>query len=147
MIADMVLSDARIAARLPATWSEPASVCGEAWADAGRGTPRRSAVCGGWGRICHLQSAGRADGSFTQLGFTVEDIKTEVAALKARGVVFEDYDIPGLETVDGIAEIDGNYPSKGAANVPLGSGTARATCSAWASRPADLGRRRRAVGY
>jgi hypothetical protein len=27
--------------------------------------------------------------------------------------VFESYQVPGLTTVDGIAEIDGNYPSKG----------------------------------
>ena len=33
--------------------------------------------------------------------------------LRARGVVFEDYDLPGLKTVNGIAEIEGNYPSKG----------------------------------
>jgi hypothetical protein len=29
------------------------------------------------------------------------------------GVVFEDVDVPGLTTVDGIAEVSGNYPSKG----------------------------------
>jgi catechol 2,3-dioxygenase-like lactoylglutathione lyase family enzyme len=29
------------------------------------------------------------------------------------GVVFEEYDTPGLRTVDGIADIEGNYPSKG----------------------------------
>ena len=33
--------------------------------------------------------------------------------LRARGVEFEEYDLPGLRTVDGIAEICGNYPSKG----------------------------------
>jgi hypothetical protein len=27
--------------------------------------------------------------------------------------VFEEYDFPGLRTVDGIAEVEGNYPSKG----------------------------------
>jgi catechol 2,3-dioxygenase-like lactoylglutathione lyase family enzyme len=32
---------------------------------------------------------------------------------RPRGVVFEEYDFPGFETVDGIATIDGNYPSKG----------------------------------
>jgi hypothetical protein len=36
-----------------------------------------------------------------------------VAELRSRGVVFEEYDIPGMKTVDGIAEIEGNYPSKG----------------------------------
>jgi hypothetical protein len=28
-------------------------------------------------------------------------------------VVFEEYDFPGLRTVGGIAEVAGNYPSKG----------------------------------
>jgi len=37
-----------------------------------------------------------------------------VAALKARGVVFEEYDLPGLRTINGIAVVVGNYPSKGA---------------------------------
>jgi hypothetical protein len=59
------------------------------------------------------QSRGAADGSFTQFAFTVENIDAEMAALRARGVVFENYDLPGMETVDGVAEIAGNYPSKG----------------------------------
>jgi hypothetical protein len=33
--------------------------------------------------------------------------------LRARGVVVEEYDGPGLTTVDGIATIAGNCPSKG----------------------------------
>jgi hypothetical protein len=28
-------------------------------------------------------------------------------------VVFEEYDLPGLETVDGLANVAGNYPTKG----------------------------------
>jgi catechol 2,3-dioxygenase-like lactoylglutathione lyase family enzyme len=35
--------------------------------------------------------------------WVVEDLAAEVAALRARGVVFEEYDLPGLRTVDGIA--------------------------------------------
>ena len=45
------------------------------------------------------------------MGFLVPDVATEVAELKSRGVVFEEYDMPGLKTVDGIAEIG---PSKAA---------------------------------
>jgi len=30
-------------------------------------------------------------------------------------VVFEEVDLPGLKTVNGIAEVAGNYPSSGAA--------------------------------
>jgi hypothetical protein len=29
------------------------------------------------------------------------------------GVGFEEYELPGLTTRDGIADIEGNYPSKG----------------------------------
>jgi hypothetical protein len=36
-----------------------------------------------------------------------------VAELRSQGVVFEDYDLPGMTTVDGIAEVEGNYPSEG----------------------------------
>jgi hypothetical protein len=48
------------------------------------------------------------------VGWEVDDIEATVATLKERGVVFEDLDGPGLRTVDGIAEIEGNYPSKAA---------------------------------
>ena len=59
------------------------------------------------------ESAGKSDGSFTQFGFTVSDIEEAAASLRERGVKLEEYDIPGLTTRDGIAEIEGNYPSKG----------------------------------
>jgi hypothetical protein len=47
--------------------------------------------------------------------FEVEDIEATVAEVRSRGVVFEEYDMPGLTTVSGIAEIEGQYPSKGRA--------------------------------
>lgn len=43
----------------------------------------------------------------TAAAWTVEDIKSAVDDLKAKGVVFEEYDMPGIKTVDGIAENDG----------------------------------------
>jgi catechol 2,3-dioxygenase-like lactoylglutathione lyase family enzyme len=60
-----------------------------------------------------FESAGASPGTFTQMGFEVDDLVATVAELKRRGVVFEEVDVPGLETVDGIAEVEGNYPSKG----------------------------------
>jgi len=60
-----------------------------------------------------FQSAGASTGEFTQMGWDVDDIDATVASLKERGVVFEEVDVPGLKTVDGIAEVAGNYPSKG----------------------------------
>jgi len=40
------------------------------------------------------RSGGRASGSHTQMAFTVPDVAAEVAELKARGVVFEEYETP-----------------------------------------------------
>jgi catechol 2,3-dioxygenase-like lactoylglutathione lyase family enzyme len=65
------------------------------------------------GEFALYTSAGTAPGTFTQLAFEVDDLEAVVAELKQRGVVFEDVDVPGLETTDGIAEVQGNYPSKG----------------------------------
>ncbi len=47
------------------------------------------------------------------MGWEVEDLEAVVATLRGRGVVFEEYDIPGLRTVNGIARVEGNYPSRG----------------------------------
>jgi catechol 2,3-dioxygenase-like lactoylglutathione lyase family enzyme len=58
-------------------------------------------------------SSGAASGTHTQMGWEVDDIESTVAELRSRGVVFEEYDLPGLKTVNGIAEVAGNYPSKG----------------------------------
>ena len=60
-----------------------------------------------------FESAGSASGTHTQMAWEVDDIEATVAALRKRGVVFEEYDLPGLTTVNGIATIQGNYPSKG----------------------------------
>lgn len=37
--------------------------------------------------------------------FWVDDIQAEVTALKQKGVVFEEYDLPDLKTVDSIAKM------------------------------------------
>jgi catechol 2,3-dioxygenase-like lactoylglutathione lyase family enzyme len=43
----------------------------------------------------------------SQAFWQVDDIEREVAELKARGVRFEDYDMPGMKTEDGIATAGG----------------------------------------
>jgi hypothetical protein len=60
-----------------------------------------------------FESAGKPSGEHTQMAFEVEDLDTVVEELLDRGVVFEDYDFPGLRTENGITEVEGNYPSKG----------------------------------
>jgi len=60
-----------------------------------------------------FQSTGAASGDHTQMAWEVDDIEATMRELRERGVVFEEYDFPGLRTVDGIVEVEGNYPSKG----------------------------------
>lgn len=40
----------------------------------------------------------------TNLAFRVSDIRAAMTELRGRGVKFEDYDMPGLKTVDGVAD-------------------------------------------
>jgi hypothetical protein len=47
------------------------------------------------------------------MAWEVDDLHATVTELRRRGVVFEEYDLPGLKTVGGIADVRGNYPSKG----------------------------------
>jgi catechol 2,3-dioxygenase-like lactoylglutathione lyase family enzyme len=67
----------------------------------------------GSGAFSLFKSAGVPSATHTQLAWEIDDIESTVAELRARGVVFEEYDLPGLKTVDGIAEVAGNYPSRG----------------------------------
>jgi hypothetical protein len=55
----------------------------------------------------------------------VEDVESAVAALKTRGVVFEEYDLPSLSTVNSIATV-------GQAKEP-GFKIAKAISSRWLS--------------
>jgi catechol 2,3-dioxygenase-like lactoylglutathione lyase family enzyme len=53
-------------------------------------------------------SAGAGTAQHTIAGWTVEDIEAEVSELRAQGVVFEEYDLPNLKTVNAIAAIGPN---------------------------------------
>jgi catechol 2,3-dioxygenase-like lactoylglutathione lyase family enzyme len=65
------------------------------------------------GEFALFESAGASSGSFTQRAWQVEDIEAAIEELRGRGVVFEEHDVPGFTTVDGILKVEGNYPSKG----------------------------------
>ncbi len=71
----------------------------------------------GEGEFALFESAGAASGDHTQMGWEVEDIEATVEWLRGRGVMFEEYDVPGLRTVNYIAEVrdsEGNLFGKGA---------------------------------
>ena len=59
--------------------------------------------CGKGSWIFLYQSVGAGTSKASQAFWQVADVEAEVSALRARGVVFEEYDLPGLKTVDGIA--------------------------------------------
>jgi len=61
----------------------------------------------GTGGFLLFESRGEPSGSHTQLGWDVDDIEVAVTTLRESGVVFEEYDLPGFKTVDGIADIAG----------------------------------------
>jgi catechol 2,3-dioxygenase-like lactoylglutathione lyase family enzyme len=56
---------------------------------------------GTWFMIYQSEFAGTAQS--TCMKFEVEDVRVTVAELRERGVVFEEYDIPGVKTIDGVA--------------------------------------------
>ena len=60
---------------------------------------------GTWFLVYPSQFAGT--NKATGMTFEVQDLDGTVKELRDRGVVFEEYDFPGLKTVDGIAEIQG----------------------------------------
>jgi catechol 2,3-dioxygenase-like lactoylglutathione lyase family enzyme len=58
--------------------------------------------CGGFEAFMYpTPNAGTSRAS--QAFWEVENVEAEVAELRARGVVFEEYDMPGLKTTNGIA--------------------------------------------
>ena len=62
----------------------------------------------GGGTACFLYPTPNAGTSKASQAFwEVKDVEHEVAELKARGVKFEEYDVPGLKTVGGIATAGG----------------------------------------
>jgi catechol-2,3-dioxygenase len=61
--------------------------------------------CGGDSRLVISKSTAGTSDEQTQASFRVADVKAETAELRSQGVKIEDYDMPGLKTVDGIAEI------------------------------------------
>ena len=110
-----MLKDGKIAARIPVQDLQRARLfyAEKLGLDPSEERPGGLLYRCGEGGFALFESAGAASGDHTQMGWEVEDIEATVEWLRGRGVVFEEYDFPGLRTVNGIAEVTGNYPSKG----------------------------------
>lgn len=56
--------------------------------------------CGGGGTLALFQRETATKADHTAISFEVGDIVAKIRELEGRGVVFNDYDLPGLRTVD-----------------------------------------------
>jgi catechol-2,3-dioxygenase len=61
--------------------------------------------CGGDSRLVVTRSSTGTGEPQTKASWRVKDLAAEVAELRSRGVEVEEYDEPGLKTVDGIADV------------------------------------------
>ena len=61
--------------------------------------------CGGGNQLAITKSTVGTGDEQTQAAWRVSDLEEEIAALRSRGVEIQEYDLPGLKTVDGIADI------------------------------------------
>jgi catechol-2,3-dioxygenase len=61
--------------------------------------------CGGDSRLVVTRSADGTSEPQTKASWRVDDLAAEVGELRSRGVEVQEYDEPGLQTVDGIADI------------------------------------------
>ena len=57
-------------------------------------------ACAGGASIALFPKAGGTKAEHTAISFRVDDIAAALAALEKAGVAFEDYDLPGLQTVN-----------------------------------------------
>jgi predicted enzyme related to lactoylglutathione lyase len=57
-------------------------------------------ACAGEATIALIQKPQGTKAEHTAISFEVEDAMSEVKELERRGVIFEDYDLPGLKTVE-----------------------------------------------
>jgi catechol 2,3-dioxygenase-like lactoylglutathione lyase family enzyme len=65
--------------------------------------------CGGGTSVYTYPTADNAGKSpATLASFEVEDVEATVAEMRDSGIAFEEYDLPGLKTEGGIAEVGGS---------------------------------------
>jgi catechol 2,3-dioxygenase-like lactoylglutathione lyase family enzyme len=57
-------------------------------------------ACGGGAVIALFPKEGGSKADHTAVSFQVNNVEAAIKELKTAGVVFEDYDFPGLKTVD-----------------------------------------------
>lgn len=61
--------------------------------------------CGAGTKLAVSKSTTGTADTQTQIGWEVDDLRAELDELRSRGVTVEDYDLPGLKTENGIADV------------------------------------------
>jgi predicted enzyme related to lactoylglutathione lyase len=105
-----MLSDASVAPALPASDFDRAKAFYEQTLELSVAEENPGAVtfaCGEGTALLVYPSEFAGTNKATAAGFRVADLDAVMARLRDRGVVFEDYDLPGLTTVDGVATFEG----------------------------------------
>ena len=104
------------------------------WSHADMPFPDVMYRCGGGTMLYIYQRSTPTKADHTTCAWKVDDIEKEMRELRAKGIMFEEYDMPGLKTTNGIAtwgkdksawfkDPDGNILSLAQmAEVPAGTG-------------------------
>jgi predicted enzyme related to lactoylglutathione lyase len=105
-----MLADARIGANVPVSNLDEAISFYEGKLGLTvfeRGEEHRYARFSGAGqtKLGIYESATAGQARHTLASFVVDDVRAVVDALKANGVAFEEYDMPGMKTEDGVASV------------------------------------------
>ncbi len=62
--------------------------------------------CGNGTSFLLYQTENAGTAKNTQMGWETDNLESEMEELRGRGVVFEEYDFPGLKTENGVATAD-----------------------------------------
>ena len=103
-----MLSDARIGANVPVSNLDQAisfyeGKLGLTLFERGEEQPHARFAGAGETKLGIYESKTAGESKHTLASFVVDDVLAVVQALQARGVMFEEYDMPGLKTEDGVA--------------------------------------------
>jgi catechol 2,3-dioxygenase-like lactoylglutathione lyase family enzyme len=103
-----MLADARFGANVPVSNLEEAvSFYGEKLGlslfERGEGEPYARFAGAGETKLGVYESKTAGQSKHTLASFVVDDVRSVVDVLKAKGVTFEEYDMPGMKTEDGVA--------------------------------------------
>jgi catechol 2,3-dioxygenase-like lactoylglutathione lyase family enzyme len=105
-----MLSDSRIGANVPVSNLDDAIAfyegrLGLTLFERGEEQPYARFSGAGQTKLGIYESATAGQARHTLASFVVDDVRAVVEALKANGVVFEEYDMPGIKTEEGVATI------------------------------------------